>query len=48
MNEVARTMGISWDALFGKPAVEFLNVCAYLKDKGEHDALELEKWKKTH
>lgn len=41
-------MGVSWDAVFGKPAVEFLNVMAYLQDKGEWEKEELERWKRTH
>lgn len=48
MDLVARTMGVSWDVVFGKPATEFLNVICYAKDKAEYEKEQLENWKRTH
>ena len=48
MDLVAKTMGVSWDVVFGKPATEFLNVICYAKDKADYEKEQLEQWRKTH
>lgn len=34
--------------MFRKPALEFLNILAYIKDKGEKRRADEERWKNTH
>ena len=41
-------MRCSWDEVWSMPAVEFLNVLAYRKDKTEWENEALDRWKKTH
>ena len=41
-------MRCSWDVVWDKPAVEFLNVLAYRKDKDAKAEEMLDKWKRTH
>ena len=41
-------MRCSWDEVWAMPAVEFLNVLAYRKDKAEWEKEALDRWKKTH
>ena len=41
-------MRCSWDVVLDKPAVEFLNVLAYRKDKDAAEKEAIEKWKRTH
>ena len=41
-------MRCSGDVVWDKPAVEFLNVLAYRKDKDAKAEEALEKWKRTH
>lgn len=41
-------MRCSWDVVWDKPAVEFLNVLSYRKDKDAAQEEMLEKWKRTH
>lgn len=48
MDLVAKTMNVSWDEVFGKPAREFLNVICYAKDKADFEKEQIEQWKKTH
>ena len=31
-----------------KPAIEFLNILAYRKDKDEKQRADVERWKRTH
>ena len=45
---MAETLRCSWDAVWEKPALEFLNTLAYRKDKTEWEKEALERWKKTH
>lgn len=45
---MAEVQRITWDAVLMKPALEFLNTMSYLRDKGEWEKAELDKWKKTH
>lgn len=41
-------MRCSWDDVWNKPAVEFLNVLAYCKDKARYEKEYLERWKRSH
>ena len=41
-------MRCSWDVVWDKTAVEFLNVLAYRKDKDTAEKEALEKWKRSH
>lgn len=41
-------MRCSWDDVWVKPAVEFLNVLAYRKDKDAAEKEALNKWKREH
>jgi hypothetical protein len=34
--------------MFRKPAIEFLNILAYRKDRAERDKADLERWKKDN
>ena len=38
----------SWDEVFMKPAVEFLNLVCYCKDKDTHEKKRLEDWKRKN
>ena len=48
VDRASETMRCSWDAVWDKPAVEFLNVLAYRKDKDAAEKEALERWKRTH
>ena len=48
LDRFASTIGCSWDAALEKPALEFLNVLAYIKDKTAWEEAEREKWQKLH
>ena len=41
-------MRCSWDEVWSKPVVEFLNVLAYRKDKDAAEKEARERWKRTH
>ena len=41
-------MRCSWDEVWNKPALEFLNVLAYRKDKDENERRAIERWRKSH
>lgn len=41
-------MRCSWDAVFEKPAVEFLNVLSYRRDKDQAEKDAIERFKRTH
>lgn len=41
-------MRCSWDEIYRKPALEFLNILSYRKDKIEKENEEIEKFKRTH
>jgi hypothetical protein len=41
-------MRCSWDDVWNKPALEFLNVLAYRRDKDEAEREAITKWKKQH
>lgn len=41
-------MRCSWDAVWAKPAVEFLNILAYRRDKDAREREAVEKWRRTH
>lgn len=41
-------MRTDWDTVYRMPAIEFLNVISYIRDKGEEEKKELEKWKKRN
>lgn len=48
MTQVAEVQRITWDAVLEKPALEFLNTMAFLRDRREWEKAEIDKWKKTH
>lgn len=41
-------MRVSWDAVFDKPAIEFLNVLSYRRDLDAAKKEEIERYKRTH
>ena len=41
-------MRLSWDDVYRMPAVEFLNVVCYRRDKAEEERMQMEKWKKRN
>lgn len=41
-------MRCSWDEVWRKPAIEFLNALAYRRDKLEWEKEAMERWKRTH
>lgn len=41
-------MRCPWDAVWDKPAVEFLNTLAYRKDKDRAERAAAERWRRTH
>lgn len=45
---MAKAQGVSWDCILEKPALEFLNTMAYLRDRYEWQKEEMDKWKRTH
>ena len=38
-------MGVSWDVVFGKNVVEFLNVLSYSRDKAELEKQQMNEFK---
>lgn len=48
VDRAAEVLRCSWDEVWEKPAVEFLNTLAYSKDKTAWEAEALERWKRTH
>jgi hypothetical protein len=48
IDDASATCRISWDEMFRKPAIEFLNILAYRKDRAERDKADLEQWKKDN
>jgi hypothetical protein len=45
---VAQTIRTDWDSVYKMPAIEFLNIICYRRDKAEQERIELEKWKKRN
>lgn len=41
-------MRCSWDEVWDKTAMEFLNVLAYRRDKDEAEKKAIERWKRLH
>ena len=41
-------MRCPWDAVWTMPAVEFLNVLAYRRDRDDWEKAALDRWKKSH
>lgn len=41
-------MRISWDAVWAKPAREFLNVLSYRRDRDARDQDATARWQNTH
>lgn len=41
-------MRCSWDEVLAKPAIEFLNVIGYRRDKQAREKASIEKWKKSN
>ena len=48
VDRVSQTMRTEWDKVYKMPAMEFLNVVSYIKDKTEEEKREIEKWKKRN
>lgn len=44
----AETQRTSWDAVWDKPALEFLNTLAYRRDLDAKRKEDIERFKKTH
>ena len=45
---VSETIRESWDHVFRMPAIEFLNIICYCKDKAEDQKAQIAKWKKEN
>lgn len=41
-------MRIPWSQVFAMPALEFLNMICYRKDKAEEERRQIEQWKKQN
>lgn len=41
-------MRCSWDEVWAKPVIEFLNVLAFRKDKDQWEKEARERWKRSH
>lgn len=41
-------MRCSWDEVWRKTALEFLNVLSYRKDKDQAEKEAMERWRRTH
>lgn len=41
-------MRCSWDEVWAKPVIEFLNVLAFRKDKDQWKKEARERWKRSH
>jgi hypothetical protein len=48
IDRASETLRCSWDEVWRKPAVAFLNVLAYRKDRDAREKEALERWKRTH
>ena len=48
VDEVSETLRVSWDTVLEKPAIEFLNVLSYRRDKAAFEADKIKQWQKTH
>ena len=48
IDRASETLRCPWDEVWTKPAVEFLNVLAYRKDRDAREREALERWKRTH
>lgn len=45
---MSETLRCSWDVVWDKPALEFLNIIAYRRDKLAKEREDIERWKRTH
>lgn len=48
MDAVSETLRCEWDKVWNLPALEFLNLLAYRRDKQAEEKTKIEKWKKNH
>ena len=48
MDRASETLRCSWDDVWGKPALEFLNILAYRRDRDAKEKDAVERWKRTH
>lgn len=48
MDRAAETMRCEWDKVWMMPAVEFLNVLAYRKDKDARERDAIKQFERTH
>ena len=48
VDRASETMRCSWDDIFNKPAIEFLNVLCYRRDLDAAKKAEIDRYKLTH
>lgn len=48
IDAAAETCRCSWDDVYGKPIMEFLNIICYTRDKAEEKKRSIEEWKRKH
>lgn len=48
VDTVSETCRCPWDEVWAKPAVEFLGILAYARDKAEKRKKEIERWRRSH
>lgn len=48
VDTVSETCRCSWNDVFRKPAMEFLNIVCYTRDKNEERKRSIEAWKRRH
>ena len=48
VDAASETCRCSWDEVMRWPAIEFLNILSYRKDKIKKEKKDIEEWKRTH
>ena len=48
VDAASETCRCSWDEVWEKTALEFLNILAYRRDKSEKEKEEIEKWRRRN
>ena len=48
IDKAAETMRISWDEMFQKNVIEFLNVCCYASDKAKLETEQMKEFEKKN
>lgn len=46
IDNASKTMGVSWDEMFDKNVLVFLNVCCYYNDKNELEKQQIKEYQK--